>query len=226
METDLFQSCGHCCFSNLLTYWVQHLHSIIFQDLKELNWNSITFTSFVWCVTLPKVHLTSHSMMSGSRWVITSSRLSGLWRSFLYSSSVYSCHLLLISSASVRSISFLSFIEPIFAWNLPLVSLIFLKRSLVFPILLFSSISLHWSLRQAFLSLLAILWNSAFKWVYLSFSLLPLDSLLYSAICKASSDNHVAFSHFFFLGMVLITASSTMSQASIPSSSDALFNQI
>ena len=30
----------------------------------------------------------------------------------------------------------------------------------VFPILLFTSISLHWSLRKAFLSLLAILWNS------------------------------------------------------------------
>ena len=44
--------------------------------------------------------------------------------------------------------------------------LIFLKRSLVFPILLFSSISLQWSLRKAFLSLLAILWNSAFKWVF------------------------------------------------------------
>ena len=37
-------------------------------------------------------------------------------------------------------------------------SLIFLKRSLVFPILLFSSISLHWSLKKALLSLLAILW--------------------------------------------------------------------
>ena len=35
--------------------------------------------------------------------------------------------------------------------------LIFLKRSLVFPILLFSSISLHWSLKTSFLSLLAIL---------------------------------------------------------------------
>ena len=83
--------------------------------------------------------------------------------------------------------------------------LIFLKGSLVFPILLFSSISLHWSLRKAFLSLLAILWNSAFKWVHLSFSSLPLASLLFSAICKSSSDNHFAFVHFFFLGMVLIT---------------------
>ena len=59
---------------------------------------------------------------------------------------------------------------PIFAWNVPWISLIFLNRSLVFPILLLSSISLHWSLRKAFLSFLAILWNSAFKWVYLSFS--------------------------------------------------------
>ena len=32
---------------------------------------------------------------------------------------------------------FLSFIEPILAGNIPLISLIFLKRSLVLPILLF-----------------------------------------------------------------------------------------
>ena len=119
---------------------------------------------------LLKAYLISHSRMSGSRWVITPSWLSGSWRSFFYRSSVYSCHLFLISSASVRSLPFLSFIEPIFAWNVPLVSLIFLNRSLVFPILLFSSISLHCLLRKAFLSLLAILWNSAFKWVYLSLS--------------------------------------------------------
>ena len=56
-----------------------------------------------------------------------------------------------------------------------------------------SSISLHWSLRMAFLSLLAILWNSAFKWVYLSFCPLLFASLLFSAFCKASSDNHFAF---------------------------------
>ena len=34
-------------FPNLLAYWVQHFHSIIFQDLKQLNWNAITSTSFV-----------------------------------------------------------------------------------------------------------------------------------------------------------------------------------
>ena len=34
-------------FPNVLAYWVQHCDSIIFQDLKQLNWNSITSTSFV-----------------------------------------------------------------------------------------------------------------------------------------------------------------------------------
>ena len=68
---------------------------------------------------------------------------------------MYSCHLFLISSASVRSILFLSFTVPIFAWNVPLISLIFLKRSLVFPILLLSSVSLHWCWgRLSYLSLL------------------------------------------------------------------------
>ena len=159
--------------------------------------------------------------MSGSRWVSTPLWLSGSWRLFL-DSSVFSCHLFLISYASVRSIPFLSFIVPIFAWNIPLVSPIFLKRSLVSPILLFSSISLHWSPRKAFLSFHAILWNSAFKWNYLSFSPLPLASLLFSAICKASSDNHFAFLHFFFFGMVLITASCTVSRTSIHSFSGTL----
>ena len=149
---------------------------------------------------LSKAHLTSHSRVSGSRWMITPSWLSGSWRSFFYSSSVYSCHLFLISSASVRSIPFLSFFVPIFAWDVPLVSLIFLKRSLVFPILLFSSVSLNWSLRKGFLSLLAILWNSPFKWIYLSLSPLLFPSLLFTTIYKASSDSHFVFSAFLFLG--------------------------
>ena len=88
-------------------------------------------------VKLPKAHLASQVRISGSRWVITPWWLSRSLRPFLYSSSVYSCHFL-ISSASVMSIPFLSFIVPIFAWNVSLVSLISLKRSLVFTILFFS----------------------------------------------------------------------------------------
>ena len=88
---------------------------------------------------------------------------------------------------------------PTLAWNVPLVSLIFLKRSLAFPTLLFSS-SLPCSLQKAFLSLLGILWSSALCWVYLSLSPLPFTSILFSAICKASSDNHFAFLHSFSWG--------------------------
>ena len=53
------------------------------------------------------------------------------------------------------SILFLSFIVPIFAWNIPLVSLIYLKRSLVFPILFFLLFLCfdHWG-RLSYLSLL------------------------------------------------------------------------
>ena len=90
------------------------------------------------------------------------------------------------------------------------------------PILLFFSISLRWSLRKAFLSLLGLLWNSAFKWVYIYFSPLPFPSLLFTAICKASSDNHFTFLHFFFLRMGLITASYTMSLTSVCSSPGTL----
>ena len=105
------------------------------------------------------------------------------------------------------------------SWSLPKLISIESVRSLVFPSLFFSSISLHGSLRKAFLPLCATLWNSAFRWVYLSFSPLTFASLLFTAICKASSDNHFAFLHFFFLGMVLIPASYTMSQTSVHSSS-------
>src|SRR5574337_667739 len=58
--------------------------------------------------------------------------------------------------------------------------------------------------------------------VYLSFSPLLFTSLLCTAICKASSDSHFAFLHFFFLGMVLIPVSCTMSRTSIHSSSGTL----
>ena len=79
-----------------------------------------------------------------------------------------------MSSASVSSLQFLSFIVSILAWNVPLITPIFSRRSLVFPILLLSTISFHSSFKKAFLSFLAVLWNSAFSWVYIS-----LTSLLF-----------------------------------------------
>ena len=197
MKTDLFWSCGHCWVFQIC--W--HIECSTFTASSFRIWNSSTgipsLPLALFIVMLLKAQLTSHSWMSGSRWVVTPSWLSGSWGSFLYSYSVYSCHLFLISSASVRSLPFLSFIVPIFAWNVPLISLIFLKKISSLSHSIFSSLYLHWSLRKSFLSLLAILWNYAFKWVYLPFSPLPLASL-FSAICKASSDNQFSFFNFFF----------------------------
>ena len=143
MKADLFQSCGHC--------WV-------FQICWDIEYSTFTESSFrIWnsstgilspplalfVVMLSKALLTSHSRMSGSRWVIIPSWLSGLWRSFLYSSSVF----------------------------------------LFYLILLFFSISLHWSLRKTFLSLLAILWNSEFK--------NGISFLLFFAFCFSSFHSYL-----------------------------------
>ena len=77
MKTDLFQSRGHC--------WV-------FQSCWYIECSTLRASSFrIWnssagipspppvlfVVMLPKAHLTSHSKISGSRWVITSLWLSG-----------------------------------------------------------------------------------------------------------------------------------------------------
>ena len=105
MKADLFQSCDHCWVFQICCY----IECNTFRASSFRIWNSSTgipsslLALFV--VMLPKAHLTSHSRMSGSRWIITPS-WSGSWRSFLYSSSVYCYHLFLISSASARSLHF------------------------------------------------------------------------------------------------------------------------
>ena len=134
---------------------------------------------------------------------------------------MYSYHLFLISSASVRSLPFLSFIELIFSWNVRLVSVIFL-RSLVFPILMFSSMSLHCFLgRLSYLSLLffGTLHSDAYIFPFLlCFSLLFFSQLFVRP-------PHTAFLlllHFFSMGMVLIPVSCTMSRTSVHSFSGTL----
>ena len=104
MKTDLFQSCGHCWV--LPICW--HIECSALTALSFKIWKSSTgipspqLALFV--VMLLKVHLTLHSRMSGPRWVIPPSWLSGSWRSFLYSSSVYSLNLFLISSAKANRV--------------------------------------------------------------------------------------------------------------------------
>ena len=157
-ENGLFQSCGHC--------WV-------FQICWCIECSAFTASSFrIWnssaripspplalfVVMCHKAHLTSYSRMSECRWVTILLELSrSLW-SFLNSSSVYSCRFFLISSASVRFLLSVLYCAHL-AWNVPLIYPVFLKRSLIFPILLFSSISWHCSLHLGRFSYLSMLFS-------------------------------------------------------------------
>ena len=71
MKTDLFQSCGHCWVFQI--WW--HIECRTFTASSFGIWNSSTGIPSpplaLFIVMLPKAHLTSHSRMSGSRWVIT-----------------------------------------------------------------------------------------------------------------------------------------------------------
>ena len=214
MKTDLFQSCGHCWVFQIC--W--HIEGSTFAASSFRIWNSSTGIPSpllaLFRVMLPKAHLTSHSRMSGSRWVITPSWLSGSW-SFLYSY-VYSCHLL-ISSASVRSIPLVSccvylcmkcslgisnFLEEISRLSYSVVFHYFFVLISEEGFLIPPCHSLEFCIQMG----ISFLFSFAFA------------SLLFTAICKVSSENHFAFLHFFFLGMVLITASCTMSWTSVHSS--------
>ena len=88
MKTDLFQSYGYCWVFQIC--WPIECSTLTTSPFRI--WNSSTGNPSpplaLYVVMLPKAHLTSHSRMSGSRWVITPSWLSRSLRSFLYSSSV------------------------------------------------------------------------------------------------------------------------------------------
>ena len=125
---------------------------------------------------------------------------------FLYRS-VYFCHLFLIYCASLGPYHFCHYC-----------ACLCLKCSLGISNFLVEISSLSYStLFLYFFALIpeegflmsVILWYSAYKWIYVSFYPLPFTCLLFSAICKAFLDNHFAFLHFFFLRMILITASWT-----------------
>ena len=91
MKTDLFQSCGHGWVFQI--FW--HVECRTSTASYFRIWNSSTGIPSpplaVFIVMLLKAHLTLHSRMSGSRWVITPSRLSGSWRSFLGLGQKFSC---------------------------------------------------------------------------------------------------------------------------------------
>ena len=106
MRVDLFQSCGHRWVFQIC--WHIECNTLIASSFRALNSSAGISLHPLALLTavLPKAHLTSHSGMSSSGWLTTPSWLSDSLQSFLYSSSVYSFHLFLISSASTRSLLF------------------------------------------------------------------------------------------------------------------------
>ena len=71
MKTDVFQSCGHCWVFQIC--W--HIECSTFTASSFRVWNSSTIPGIpssplaLFVVMLPNAHLTSHSRLSGSRWV-------------------------------------------------------------------------------------------------------------------------------------------------------------
>ena len=88
-ENWFYQSCGHCWVFQIC--W--HIVCSTFTASPFRIWKSSTGIPSpplaLVIVMLSKAHFTSHSRISGSRWVITLSWLSGSWTSFLYSSPVF-----------------------------------------------------------------------------------------------------------------------------------------
>ena len=146
MKTDLFHSCDHCLVFQIC--W--HIECSTFTASYFRIWNSSAGIPSppLFVHSDAKAQLTLHSRTSGFRWLFMV-----IWViKTLYSSSLYSCHLFLISSDSVRSIPFLSFSVPIFAWNVPqylsylpgliVIDMVFKRTKTVFP-LMFYKFSLY-----------------------------------------------------------------------------------
>ena len=83
---NFFQSCGHCWVSQICWYIEFSTFTSSFRiwnNLLELNRTGIQWLSLALIIMmLPQAYLTSHSRVSGSRWVITPLWLSGSWRYF------------------------------------------------------------------------------------------------------------------------------------------------
>ena len=102
---------------------------------------------------------------------------------FLYSSSMYSCHLFLISSAFVRSISVLYRAHLCMKCSPGISNFLAEISSLSHSVLFLYFFAL---IAEEGLSLLAILWNSAFRCLYLSFSPLLFTSLFLQLFVRLS----------------------------------------
>ena len=155
IRIDLFQSCGHC--------WV-------FQICWHFKCNTFMVSAFR--VLDGSTGIPSHplalltAVLPRPTWLQLQNVALGGWPCYCSNlvhldlfCAVLPC-ILSISSwslQSTRSLPFISFIMPMFGQNVPLISLVFLKRSLVFLLLLFSSGFIPCSLKKAFFSLWVVL---------------------------------------------------------------------
>ena len=168
MRTDLFWSCGHCWVVQIC--WHIECNTLIASSFRVLN-SSIGITSHplaLLTAVFPKTHfynvwlwVTDHIIVIQFIKILFCTALSCI----LSTSPWFLLHLLGLYHFS-------SLLCPSLGEKVLLIFPIFLKRSVVFPLQLFSSGLIHCSLKKVFLALRAILWNSAFSWMY--FSLSPL----------------------------------------------------
>ena len=214
MKIDIFQSCHHC--------WVIQIgwHNEC-STLTASSFRILKISAGLFWIILPKVHLASlqdvqllvsnHAIMVS--WVIKT----------FFAFSVYSYHLFLSPSASVRSLHFLYFIicpllHEIFPWYLQF----FLKKFLVFPILFFP---LYLFALFTSESLLLSCCYSLELWLsvgYLFPFLLYLSLLFFPQIFVKLPRKNTLFSCIFSFEMVLITTSFTMVKTFIHTSSATL----
>ena len=82
MKTDLFQSCGHCWVFQLCWHIECSTFTVSSFRIRDSSTGIPSPSPTLFVVMLPKAHLTSHSRISGYRWVITPLWLSGSWRYF------------------------------------------------------------------------------------------------------------------------------------------------
>ena len=193
MKTDLFQSCGHCWVFQIC--W--HIECSTFTASYFRIWNSSTGIPSpplaLFIVMLSRARLTSHSKMSCSRWVITPSWLSGLWSSFL----VQFFYVFLPSLLNIFCFFYVHKISVLYQAQLCMKCSLGISDFLeVISSLSHSVVFLYFFAliaEEAFLISSCYSWNSAFRCLYLSFTPLLFAPLLFTAICKASSDSHFAF---------------------------------
>ena len=112
---------------------------------------------------------------------------------------------------------------PFWGWNIPLIFPIFLKRSLVLPFLLLSSISLHHSLKRP--SCLTLLFSETLHLVGCTVPFLPCFLLLSFPwlFVKPPQTTTLPSCSFYFFGIVLVIASSVYNSLGTLSSKSNLW---